>query len=79
MRIDDAVKILRPVPDSQYRLRPCKCGSDNVAYVQYEDVEEKEQADVLVNKWRVQCFDCGNIGHGSTVRHEAQIKWNGVC
>ena len=79
MRLDDTVKILIPAPDSQYRLRPCRCGSDQVAYVQYEDVEESGNSWVLVDKWRVSCFDCGHtVDVGTTVRHDAQLAWNGV-
>jgi site-specific DNA-methyltransferase (adenine-specific) len=50
MKMDDAVQIIKPAPDSHYRLVPCKCGSDNVAYVLGND-----------GRWRVQCFDCGHI------------------
>lgn len=65
MRIDDAVQIIKPAPDSHYLLLPCKCGSDNVAYVLGED-----------GRWRGYCFDCGHTGPGSIVRHEAQVNWN---
>lgn len=33
MDINDAIEIKKADQDSQYRLLPCKCGSDNVAYV----------------------------------------------
>ena len=65
MMLDNAVEIKVPQPDSQYRLLPCKCGSDNVAYVLGAD-----------GLWRVQCFDCGHSGAGAEIRHEAQVKWN---
>ena len=68
MMLDDAVEIKVPDPDSQWRLLPCRCKSDNVAYVKYE-----AQGQEL---WRVQCFDCGHTGAGDIVRHEAQVKWN---
>ena len=64
--MDDAVEIKLADPDSQWRLRPCKCKSDNVAYVLGTD-----------GMWRVRCFDCGNTGDASEVKHEAQVKWNG--
>ena len=32
---NDVIEIKKPEPDSQYRLLPCKCGGDNVAYVHY--------------------------------------------
>lgn len=65
MRMDDAVKIVKPAPDSHYRLLPCQCGSDNVAYVLGVD-----------DRWHGQCFDCGRVGPESAVRHEAQGAWN---
>ena len=65
MEMDNAVQVIKPVPDSHYRLVPCQCGSDNVAYVLCVD-----------GRWRVQCFDCGNIGPGDLTRHGAQVKWN---
>lgn len=65
MKMDDAVQIIKPVPDSHYRLVPCKCGSDNVAYVLGTD-----------GRWRVQCFDCDHTGAGDLIRHGAQVKWN---
>ncbi len=66
MTFDNVVEIIKPDPDSQYRLKGCKCGSDNVAYMLGVD-----------GLWRVRCFDCGCSGSGSAVRHEAQVKWNG--
>ena len=69
MYIDDAIAVLKPETDSQYRLVPCRCGSDNVAYVKYEAQNQE--------KWRVCCFDCGNVvDKGCTVRHDAQLAWN---
>lgn len=35
MMLDDVIEIKVPAPDCQYRLVPCKCGSDNVAYEHY--------------------------------------------
>lgn len=67
MMLDDVLEIKKPNPDSQYRLRNCQCGSDNVAYILGVD-----------GLWRVQCFDCGHTGAGAEVRHDAQVKWNGV-
>lgn len=68
MMLDDVIEIKVPQPDSQYRLVKCQCGSDNVAYVRYEDQGEE--------LWRGQCFDCGRTGNGAKVRHEAQVMWN---
>ena len=67
--MDDSIEIKKPVPDSQYRLLPCKCGSDNVAYVHYNAKGG--------TAWRVQCFDCGHtVDKGNRVRHDAQQNWN---
>lgn len=71
MKMDDVLEIIKPAPDSQYRLRPCKkCGQENVAYVKYTS-----HAGEL---WRVQCFDCGETadqGHPAP-RHDVQLIWN---
>lgn len=69
--MDDALEIIKPAPDSQYRLRPCKsCGGDNVAYVKYQTTAGPT--------WRVQCFDCGKTADPGrpAPRHEAQLLWN---
>ena len=69
MMIDDSIEIKVPAPDSQYRLLPCKCKSDNVAYVHYNGRGGA--------KWRVTCFDCGHtVDKGYRVRHDAQLAWN---
>lgn len=67
MILDNAIEIKVPQPDSQYRLKSCRCRSDNVAYVLGVD-----------GKWRVQCFDCGHTGATAEIRHDAQIAWNEV-
>ena len=66
MILDNDVEIVRPNQDGPYRLRRCKCGSDNVVYIRGVD-----------SLWRVRCFDCGHTGPGDKVQHEAQVKWNG--
>ena len=69
MSMDDVIDIKVPAPDGQYRLLPCKCGSDNVAYVHYNGRGGA--------KWRVQCFDCGyTVDKGNQVQHDAQVAWN---
>lgn len=66
---DDVIEIKKPDPDSQYRLLPCKCKSDNVAYVHYDGRGGAA--------WRVQCFDCGHtVDNGNRVMHDAQENWN---
>lgn len=68
---DDVIEILVPIPDGQYRLRNCRCHSDNVAYERYRDGKEE--------KWRVRCFNCGHaVDKGCAVRHDAQLAWNEV-
>lgn len=67
MRHDHVVDIKKPDSDSHYCLVPCKCGSDNVAYLLGVD-----------GNWRGHCFDCGHTGEGAAVRHDAQQKWNEV-
>ena len=68
--MNDATQILKPAPDSQYRLRPCKeCKGDNVAYVEYVHPEG--------TRWRVVCFDCGHtVDTAAQARHAAQLAWN---
>jgi hypothetical protein len=69
MMLDDVIEIKKPEPDSQYRLLPCKCKSDNVAYVHYNGRGGA--------KWRVECFDCGfTVDKGNKVRHDVQLVWN---
>lgn len=69
MKMDDSIEIIKPAPDSQYRLLPCKCSSDNVAYVHYNGRGGA--------KWRVQCFDCLRCEAPATgVRHQVQVAWN---
>ena len=66
MTIDGAVSITKPATDSHFRLIPCDCGSDNVAYVQQND-----------GRWRVRCFECGHTTTShSTARHDVQMEWN---
>lgn len=69
MMLDDVIQIKKPEPDSQYRLKPCKCKGDNVAYEQYNGRGGA--------KWRVKCFDCSfTVDKGYKVQHDAQAAWN---
>lgn len=69
MMLDDVIEIKVADPDSQFRLLPCKCGSDNVAYEHYNGRGGAA--------WRVKCYDCGyTVDKGNKVRHDAQINWN---
>ena len=59
---------LKPSPDSQFRLRPCKCGSENVVYQSYEG-----PAGMI---YRVKCRSCGIRTFWRLCRHDAQVEWN---
>lgn len=73
--LDDVLQIVKPEPDSHYRLVPCpECGdADNAAFLQYQG----RQGD----RWRVACFTCGNTVDIGTAenRHAAQVAWNNVA
>lgn len=69
--MDDALEIIKPEPDSHFRLLPCEsCHSDNVAYVKYHHPGG--------DRWRVQCFDCGHTVETEepAPRHSLQLLWN---
>lgn len=70
--MDDALEIVKPPPDSHFRLVPCRCcGGDNVVYEKYLHPTKGEL-------WRVVCFDCQEtVDTGDAVcRHQAQLEWN---
>ena len=70
MMFEDAIQIIKPEPDSHYRLLDCpECNGDNVAYIQ--------KANVAGATWHGMCFDCSHTGKGDAIRHEAQKNWNG--
>lgn len=64
------MEIIKPDPDSQYRLIQCDCGGDNVAYVKIHHPDG--------DRWRVQCFDCGKTVETvqPAPRHDVQTTWN---
>lgn len=67
MSMDDVIQIITVAPDSQFLLLACPdCKGDNVAYVQTAGDE----------MWHGKCFDCGFVGRGAAVRHDAQLLWN---
>lgn len=67
---DDVVQIIKPAPDSQYRLCPCDCGSTEVVYAQYTDAAGAPM-------WRVVCMDCGKtVDLHDSRRHQVQLVWN---
>jgi len=66
----DVVEIIKPDPDSQYRLVPCDCGSAEVVYAKYITPAHAEA-------WRVVCTDCGKtVDIRTIIRHQAQLAWN---
>ena len=62
----EAVEVVRPDPDSHFRLLPCKvCQSEDVCY------EYRPWG------WLVRCQACGHtLDIGTHIRHEAQVAWN---
>lgn len=63
-------EIIRPDQDSQYRLRPCSCGSTDVAYT------KKIRWGSGV-EWVAGCLTCGKATRTWPIQHHAQIEWNG--
>ena len=65
--MQDAVRLVGADPDSQYRLRACRCGAggERVAYAQGRD-----------GSWRAVCLVCGAESGGHESRHGAQMEWN---
>lgn len=58
------VETVIPDPDSQYRLRPCRCRGEP-AYQKLSD-----------GSWRVRCEGCGLTSGSKPVRHDVQVYWN---
>lgn len=63
-------QIIQPAPDSQYRLIPCSCGSDQVAYTRMVTIRTGVE-------WAAGCLVCGKMTRWWRVQHHAQIEWNG--
>lgn len=57
-----------PEPDSQFRLRPCRCRCENVGYLRIR-ADGREP-------WVVRCDRCGETTGPFQVRHDAQVFWN---
>lgn len=54
-------------PDIRFRLLPCKCKSDSVAYEHYNGSGGTAR--------RVRCYDCGfTMDKDNKVRHDAQLN-----
>lgn len=58
---------IKPDPDSQYRLLPCKCGGEPVY---------QHWFGAAGDYWKVECPKCGRHICAGTIRHELQIEWN---
>lgn len=66
-KLGDLVEIEKPDPDSQYRLRPCACGSSDVYYICYG----------YYAFYTAVCNTCGKQTTLNRTKHHAQIEWNG--
>ena len=66
----NAPQIVKPDPDSHFRLLPCECTSTDVAY-------HKADKGMGAPLWRVKCNACGKTCPPRLARHQAQIEWNG--
>lgn len=73
MYFDDVVEIVKPDQHSQFRLSRCsKCDTDeNVVYMQHKNADGSLC-------WSVKCLTCGSSTRRFAIRHDAQIRWNGV-
>jgi ribosomal protein S27E len=70
MSFDDVLEMEKPDPHGQYRLTPCDCGSEEVAYMHCKDLFGNLF-------WRVRCVDCGaETTDMHQAKHDAQIGWN---
>ena len=69
MMLDDVIEIKVPEPDSQFRLIPCKCGSDNVAYEHYNGRGGAA--------WRVKCYACYVPNARADMRHRKKVYQRG--
>lgn len=63
------IEKVKPAPDSQYRLVPCRCGGEPVYHhLEYDWTD--------VDYWRVACPVCGRQTTDFHIKHDAQIDWN---
>ena len=69
-KFEDVLQIVKPAPDSHYRLRDCLCGSSQVVYAEYIHPSGAQL-------WRVVCTDCGAaVDLQTRVKHTLQVEWN---
>lgn len=64
-------QIVKPDPDSQYRLIPCECGSTEVGYIRRISTPPYRV------EWAACCPACGKMTRYWQIKHTAQIEWNG--
>lgn len=70
MCFDDVLEMEKPDTHSQYRLVPCRCGSEEVVYLHCRDIFGNLH-------WKVRCMDCGAEAVAAyAVKHDAQVEWN---
>lgn len=62
-------EIIRPEPDSHFRLRPCGCGYGDAVYTRTITRHGVE--------WMAGCLTCERCTRVWTIQHHAQIEWNG--
>ena len=61
------IEFIHPAPDSQFRLRPCVCGSEDVVY--RCSTEEPRPF------YRVMCLSCWRQTPWHLSQHDAQNAW----
>lgn len=72
MGMQEAVRLVEAGPDSQYRLRACRCGAGG-EFVAYALIGSDK-------KWRAVCMVCGAESEWAETMHGAQMEWNfGRC
>ena len=62
-------QIIRPDPDSHFRLTPCKCGYGDAVYTRTITTRGVE--------WVAGCLTCERCTRIWNAQHAAQIEWNG--
>lgn len=67
MKYKNVKQMIKPEPDSQFRLRNCICGSDQAVYLLFPD-----------KCWAVLCAVCERKTTRKHTRHGAQLEWNGI-
>lgn len=67
----EAPQIVQPDPDSQYRLLPCECGCTMAGYTRRVTTPPRRV------EWAIRCPVCGRMSRYWTIKHHAQIEWNG--